>query len=100
MSTTAASHSPRAAPRRAPGRRGAQDDDQQGVRVTATPAGRGPRPRLVRPLLATHLPPPEPSGDIGVLAAMRMGDRTQWLRVGVARVEPGLAGAEVLCVTL
>lgn len=59
-----------------------------------------PHPHHDRPLVATEPPPPEPTGDIGVLASMDLGDRTQWLRVGVAHVEVGHAGAEVLCVQL
>lgn len=45
-------------------------------------------------------PPPEPTGDIGVLASMNVGDHTQWLRVGIAHVEVGQNGAKVLCVQL
>lgn len=54
----------------------------------------------IKPLRATQPPPPEPTGDIGVLASMDLGDRAQWLRVGVAHVEPGHAGHHVLCVQL
>jgi hypothetical protein len=35
-----------------------------------------------------------------VLAAMSLGDRTQWLRVGVAHIEPGLGESEILCIQL
>lgn len=57
-------------------------------------------PRLVKPLVATKPPPPEPTGDIGVLSTMSLDDRTQWLRVGVAQVEEGRAGSRVLCIHL
>jgi hypothetical protein len=58
------------------------------------------RPRLIHSSDAGCPPPPEPPGDIGVLSTMKLGDRTQWLRVGVARVEAGPGGAGILCVQL
>jgi hypothetical protein len=59
-----------------------------------------PRPRRIHPRAATHPPPPEPAGDIGVLASMNLGNRAQWLRVGVAHVEAGLGNTQILCVRL
>jgi hypothetical protein len=35
-----------------------------------------------------------------MLASMNTGDRSQWLRVGVAHVEAGIGESEILCVHL
>lgn len=43
------------------------------------------KPKLVR----DQSPPPEHDGEVGVLAAMTHGGKSNWLRVGVATVELG-----------
>jgi hypothetical protein len=58
------------------------------------------RPRLVPSLSPTQPPPPEPPGDIGVLSVMKLDNRTQWLRVGIARVEAGPGESKILRIEL